>query len=180
MTDLAQDLPPAEQDLPAPRRPWATWLLAAVAGALVVTCVALTLVVLSHRRDRQAFDSARQDALSAGRQAILNLDSLSAKTIDKDLARVVAGSTGTFKDQFVKAQADLKNLVVERETVSSGKILSAGVVRSDRDTATVLVAVDRNVKDSTNPDGVTAHDRWKVLLEKHGGRWLVADLQPVS
>jgi Mce-associated membrane protein len=54
------------------------------------------------------------------------------------------------------------------------------VVRADTDTATVLVAVDRTVKDSTDPQGAVAHDRWRVDLEKHGGRWLVSDLEPVA
>jgi Mce-associated membrane protein len=159
-----------------------TWLvvLSALAAALVVAVAVLSFVALSHRRDRQALEDARENALAAGRQAILNLDALSAATIDKDLARVVAGATGTFKEQFTKAQADLKELVVSRKTESSGQILSAGVVRSDTDTATVLVAVDRTVKDSTDKDGTVAHDRWRLDLEKHGGRWLVADLQPVA
>ena len=46
--------------------------------------------------------------------------------------------------------------------------------------ATVLVAVDRVVKDSTTPDGTTAHDRWKVSLELRSGRWLVANLEAVA
>ena len=41
-------------------------------------------------------------------------------------------------------------------------------------------AVDRVVKDSTSPDGTTAHDRWKVSLELRSGRWLVANLEAVA
>ena len=171
----------ATPHLPLDRRARA-WVvvLSALAAVLVVVVAVLSYVALSHRRDRQDLQVARENALAAGRQAILNLDALSAATIDKDLARVVAGATGTFKDQFTKAQGDLKQLVVSRQTQSSGEILSAGVVRSDTDTATVLVAVDRTVKDSTDKDGTVAHDRWRLDLEKHGGRWLVADLAPVS
>ncbi len=160
------------------RSPWVA-VLASLAAVLLIACCVLALVVKSHRDSRSASDAAREAALSAGRQAILNLDALSAGTIDKDLARVVAGATGSFKDQFVKAQGDLKSLIVAGKTTSKGTILSAGVVRSDLDTATVLVAVDRLVKDTEHPDGVTAHDRWKLSLEKHGGRWLVATLDAV-
>lgn len=161
------------------RRPLVV-VLSALVVLLVVASVVLALVVRSQRDDRDSLASAREAALQAGRQAIVNLDALSAATIDKDLARVVAQATGTFKDQFTKAQSDLKQLVVSRKTVSSGKILSAGVVRADRDTATVLVAVDRLVKDVTNQDGTTARDRWKVDLELHGGRWLVSNLEAVA
>lgn len=159
-------------------------LLAGVLSAAVVLLVAasvvLALVVHAHRAARSDQAEARQAALVASRQTILDLDALSADTIDADLARVVGDATGTFKDQFTKSQATLKQLVVSRRTSSSGVIRSAAVVRSDTDTATVLVAVDRTVVDSTNKNGVVQNDRWKVDLEKHGGRWLVSDLAAVS
>lgn len=155
-------------------------VLSVVAVLLIAASIALAIIGGQHKSARADLESARSDAVTAARQEILNLDSLSAATIDADLARVVAGSTGSFKAQFGKATAELKQVVVARKTVSTGTILSAGLVRADTDSATVLVAVDRTVKDTSNKDGVVAHDRWKLSLEKHGGRWLVADLQPVS
>ena len=151
-----------------------------LAVVLLVTAGVLGVVVQQHRSDRADLRAARESAVASARQSIINLDALSVTTIDADLDRVLAGATGKFKDQFGKARADLKALVQEQRTQSSGSIVSAAVVRSDLDTAEVLVAVDRTVKDTTNPQGAVAHDRWHVSLEKHGGRWLVADLQPVS
>ena len=155
-------------------------MLSVVAALLAVASIALAALAASQRSDRDAFDSAREAALASGRQLILNLDALSASTIDTDMKRVADAATGTFRKQFTGSEVELRKYVVARRTVSNGQILAAGVVRSDSDTATVLVAVDRTVKDSTNKEGVVAHDRWKLDLEKHGGRWLVADLQPVS
>lgn len=154
--------------------------LGVVAGLLASVSVALAVTVKGHLDDRDALDAARSAAVAAARQEIVNLDGLSWKTIDADLKRVLDGATGTFKDQFGRAQKDLKATVLERKSVSSGKVLFAGVVRADTETATVLVAVDRTVKDVTDPDGGVAHDRWRVDLEKHDGRWLVSDLQPVA
>jgi Mce-associated membrane protein len=154
--------------------------LSVVAVQLLATSVALAVSVKAHQDDRDALDSARSAAVTAARQEVVNLDSLSWDTIDADLKRVLDGATGTFKDQFSRAQNDLKPVVVQRKSESSGTVLFAGVVRADTDTATVLVAVDRTVKDSTDPSGAVAHDRWRVDLEKHGGRWLVSDLQPVG
>lgn len=165
---------------PAPRSRVLTAVLAVLVAVLLVATLVLAWVVKGHRDDREALEAAREAALRAGRQAILNLDALSAATVDADLKRVVDGSTGDFKKQFVQAQGDLKSLVVARKTVSKGTILSAGVVRADLDTATVLVAVDRVVSDSTNTTGTTARDRWKLDLEKHDGRWLVAALEGVA
>lgn len=163
-----------------PGRRTAVLVLGVLAVLLLAADAALAVLWLSHRSHRDALESARTDAVVAARQEIVNLDSLSAATIDRDLATVLAGATGTFREQFSRSQADLKALVLQHKTQSTAVIASAAVVRADSSSATVLVAADRTVRDSTTPDGQVAHDRWTVDLEKHGGRWLVADLQPVS
>ncbi len=168
-------------------------VLSVLAAALLVASVTLGVLLVSRQDERDTLVDARKPleqsallaerrsaALAAGRQAILDLDALSVATIDRDLERVLKGATGKFKDQFAKAQADLKGLIVERKTTSVGEILSSGVVEADQDTATVLIAVDRLVKDSTTPEGTTARDRWKLVLELIDGRWLVADLEAVA
>ncbi|MDP9182722.1 MAG: hypothetical protein M3P04_08115 [Actinomycetota bacterium] len=178
---MSEALPEAPSRLPLSSRARTTALaLAVLAGVLAATSVGLGVTVASHLRDRDALAGARESALAAARQQIVNLDSLSHTTIDADLKRVIEGATGTFKDQFTRAQGDLKSLVVQRKSVSTGTVLYSGVVRADKDTASVLVAVDRTVKDSSDSTGAVAHDRWRVDLERHGGRWLVADLQPVA
>jgi Mce-associated membrane protein len=147
---------------------------------LLIAAAVLGVVVQNHRSHRDDLERAREAALASARQTIINLDALSFSTIDADLKRVLGSATGKFADQFGKAQTDLKALVAQQKTQSSGQVVSSAVVKSDTDTALVLIAVDRTVKDTTNPAGAVAHDRWAVSLEKHGGRWLVADLQPVG
>lgn len=173
------DLDPAPADSSG-RTVLITRLLSALAVVLLAAAVALTLVIRAHRADRGGFEQARSDSLVAARQLLLNLDAISAPTIDADVKRVTDGATGDFKDSFIKAQPDLKKIVMANSTQSSGNIQSAGIVRADLDSSTVLVAVDRRVKDKSNPNGAVAHDRWQLAMEKHDGRWLVADLQPVS
>ena len=178
---MSFDPPPAPGRLPlSPAARRAAVALAVVATLLLAASVALALTVKSHVDDQNALEDAREASLRAARQEIINLDSLAYSTIDRDLKRVLDGATGTFKDQFTRAQADLKAQVLERKSVSTGNVISAGVVRADTDTATVLVGAERTVRDSSSPTGGTAHDRWRVQLEKHGGRWLVSNLEPVA
>ena len=158
----------------------AALLLTALAVVLLAASIALGVTVRSHVRDRDALEQARIDAVAAARQEIINLDSLNHATIDADFKLVLDGATGTFKDQFSRAQAALKPVFLQRKTVLVGTVLFAGVVRADTNTATVLLGVDRTVRDSTDPAGAVDHYRWRVDLEKHAGRWLVAQLQPVS
>ncbi len=155
-------------------------MLAVLGALLLAASVALALVWAGEKRSRDDRSQARSDAVAAARQEMVNLDSLSAGTIDADLAKIIAGAVGSFKDQFVKAKTDLKQVVAQRRTISTGVIRSSGVVRSDSDTATVLIAVDRTVKDASTAQPATTTDRWRLDLEKHGGRWLVSNLNPVS
>jgi Mce-associated membrane protein len=178
VSDLVIEAPPR---LPLSRRARVTAIvLSALSVVLVAASVTFGLLGLSHQRDTDDLRDAREAALTAARQEIVNLDSLDHSTIDRDLKRVLDGATGAFKDQFSRAQGDLKTLTVQRKSVSTGNVLYAGIVRADTDTATVLIAADRTVRDSTDTAGSVAHDRWRVDLEKHGGRWLVSDLQPVA
>jgi Mce-associated membrane protein len=154
--------------------------LSVVVVLLAGACVALAVTVSSNVRDRDALRDAREAAVAAARQEIVNLDSISYSTVDADMKRVLAGATGTFKTQFSRAQADLKSAFIAKKSVSTGTVLFAGIVRGDMNSATVLVAADRTVKDSSTTQGAVAHDRWSVDLEKHGGRWLVATLEPVA
>ncbi len=155
-------------------------LLSLLGVLLLAASVALALAWAGEKRSRDHLLQARSDAVAAARQEMLNLDSLSAATIDGDLTKIIDGATGSFKDQFAKAKTDLKQVVTQRKTTSAGVIRSSGVVRSDNDTATVLIAVDRTIKDASTSQPGTTTDRWRLDLEKHDGRWLVANLNPVS
>ena len=185
MTTTMYDETPAihadEAVPPSPRRPRVAVLaLITLAAVLAVLCAVLALQQSGHTQHRQRLEDARAAAVRAARQEILNLDGLSAATIDRDLGRVLDGASGTFGTEFRKSQANLKTIITTQKTVTSGTNIAAGVVRADEATATVLVAVDRRVKDTSNAQGVVAHDRWQLDLEQHGGRWLVNELQPVS
>lgn len=160
------------------RGPWPGVLLVLVV-VLALLAVVLTVIGLAHRRHRDALDRARAAAVQAGRQELLNLDALSAKTLDADLKRVQDGATGKFKDLFTKSEATLRELYPKQQTASTGTVRAAAVVSSDLDTATLLIATDRSVTDVTTTTPALQTSRWEAVMEKHGGRWLLADLEPV-
>lgn len=173
---------------PAPSASRLTGHLRTYAVALGVLCLALlvaSVVLAVHLRSRsasqQALDQARADAVVAARQEMLNLDALSAATYDKDLARILAGATGTFQKQAASsfALAMFKKPYLDRKSVSSETIVAAGVVRADQSTATVLVADDRLLRDTSLKTGSVAKARWQFDMERHNGHWLLANLERV-
>jgi Mce-associated membrane protein len=155
-----------------------TWAL------LLVLATAVVAGGLLGRRwyDQRQLAQARTEALAAARQTCVNFVSISASTVDADLARIAGGATGQFKDEFTQDTAQVKAAVVQNKVDSHGSVLRAGIVSADKHSAVVLVAVDATVKNTSAPDGRLSHYRIQVNMARDAasGRWLVAQLQFVG
>jgi Mce-associated membrane protein len=146
--------------------------LLTLAAALLVTSGALAVSAGS----RYVREGARADAVQAARQTVLNFVSISSGTIDRDLQRVSDGATGEFADEFNKGKAQVKDVVIKNKVNSTGRVLEAAVVSSDRDSAAVLVAVDGTVVNVSAPKGQLRHYRIRVDLAKEKSAWRVSKL----
>ena len=157
---------------PMPRRRPALNILLAV-----LLCALLAGVVVTGLDDRSADDraDARRAALQAARQQAVNLTTISHETAERDLARIIAASTGTLKTQF-ETQAKTFPAVLRREkSVSEGRVLAAGVTSQDGTVVEALVAVDATVRNTASGEaGVVKHYRMDMRLVRVGSRWLVS------
>lgn len=176
---------PAVDDGPVPsdghgragrRRPVLIAALAAVAVALLALAAFLGYEVRSHKLD----DQARQDAVTAARQSALNITSIGTQDFAADVAHVLDGSTGQFRQDFAGRTGELEGLLKDNQVSAEGRILDAAVVRSDRNSATVLVVVDSTVKNKAVPDGRVNSYRMRLQLDKVKDRWLTSALDFVS
>src|SRR5690348_13276311 len=85
-------------------------LVSALVVILVVLAATAGVVWIRADRHESAREKARNEALTAARQAIINLDAISFGTLAADLKRVEDGSTGKFKELFTKSEATLRDL----------------------------------------------------------------------
>ena len=157
-------------------RPLLVAALAIVAVAALVV-VAMTVPRLSATADRE---QRRTEVLEAARQQAVNFTTLDHRHLDRDLGRVLAGSTGDFRKQFQQGTEDLSQLVTANQAVSEGEVLEAGIVSDDADSARVLVVADSTVTNSESADPQRRHYRLQMDLVHRGDRWLVSDLQFVG
>jgi Mce-associated membrane protein len=125
-------------------------------------------------------DDRREAILQAARQQAVNFTTLDYRHLDRDLGRVLNGSTGAFRKQFRAGTKDLTQLVTANKAVSKGEVLEAGLVSSDDDSARVLVVADSTVTNTGSPQPDKRHYRIQMDLVRDpsvkGGRWLVSDL----
>ncbi len=149
--------------------------------AVVVVALGVAAIVLALELSRaKALDEAREDAVQAARQEALNLTSIDNEDLEADLKRVLDGATGEFREDFSQRAEQLRGILRQNQVVSQGRVIEAAVVRSDEDTATVLVVVDGTVKNVAIPQGAPRNYRMQLDLEKHDGRWLTSSLQFVG
>ena len=149
-------------------------IVLAVAAAVLAGTSLARVSAASDRADRRAA------VLDAARQQAVNFTTLDYRHLDRDLGRVLRGATGDFRRQFRSGTKDLSSLVTENRAVSRGEVLDAGLVSSDDDSARVLVVADSTVSNAADPEPQKRHYRMQLDLVRHGGRWLVSDLQFVG
>jgi Mce-associated membrane protein len=152
--------------------------LALVAVPALVCLAALVALPLLVPRVLVAGDRAdrRAEVLHAARQQAVNFTTLDHRTLDRDLRRVLDGSTGSFRAEFAAGTTDLRGLVTANKAVSRGEVLEAGIVSADDDSARVLVVADSTVTNTASEQPERRHYRIQMDLQRSGGRWLVSDL----
>ncbi|MGC9541175.1 hypothetical protein [Streptomyces sp. UG1] len=150
-----------------------------LATATVVT-TALTIWLAFVVLDQRETDQRRQEVLAAARQSALNFTSLDYRHYDRDSANVLSGATGDFKKQFAAQTKQLTELVAQNKSVSEGQVLEAGIVRSDENSARVLVVADSKVTNTAVPKGEARTYRLQLDLVHKDGRWLTSDVEFVG
>lgn len=146
-------------------------------GALLLLCVAgLAGVVLLglEARQHQQLEADRQAALQAARQAATNLTSISHRTADQDIERILDVATGELAEQFRSEREALTELLGTSRSTSEGEVLAAGVQSIEGRSATVLVATDATVTTAETGEDSPVLQRYRMSMDlrKVGDRWL--------
>lgn len=111
-------------------------------------------------------------------QAFLTVD---YQDMDPLIAKVLAGSTGSFKQQYDRAKVNLKASAQQARAVSTGKVLHVGVGDIDATDAVVFVAADSKVRNkSTKGKSQPRYYRLKLTMVRKGDTWLTSNLQFVG
>lgn len=146
-----------------------------VLSVLAALLAGAALWVGAQARDEQAKADDRQAALDAAGIHAVNLLSLSYKTVDADLGRILATSTGTARSEYTANAAKLKETTVANKVVQHGVLRARGLESMSGGTAKVLVVADVEIRwEGSKNAPQERFYRWSMDLTKVGGRWLVA------
>jgi Mce-associated membrane protein len=154
-------------------------LIGTVALVLCTAAAALAAVAAKQVSDREAKGSVREQALSAGRQIAVDFAAYDYRHLQQDFGRVVHESTGSFKSQYASQSAGVQDLIVKAKAVSTAEIASAGVVDAGPRSATVVVAVNRTISNTSVPNGQKDSFGLEIQLRLVGARWLASQVKPL-
>lgn len=172
---------PVVADRPAGRTGWLRLLVVLVVLAALVAGAVVTGLRYENRRDKvnrqRAAIPAQQAVLAAARAEGVALTTISYQTARADLARILAGATGSLRTQFAKQEAQLPSVLARTKSVSKGTALSSALASLAGDQARALVAIDANVSGTdTGSGGVLKHYRMVMTLRRVDGKWLASEV----
>ncbi|KZS77125.1 protein kinase [Mycobacterium kansasii] len=168
---------PAAQ--PAARRRTAVSIVVPLVLAAMLLCaISFAAVQVLRPGPRPATAAPQwQPYVEYAKQFGVFLTSLDPQTADRDVQRILDGSTGTYHDDFASRRSEFKQTIVNSNVVTHGIATGAGLEAISGTTARVVVAMTSKV---TNNAGATQDPRsWRLLMqvEKIGDTYLVSNVE---
>lgn len=155
-----------------------SWLAGLLVVALVGLLVAIGLVLTSRGTVDEALTAAQQDVGAAARAEAVAFLTVDHRDMGPLVDRVLAGATGEFAEQYASQRRQLERETLRTEATSTAEVVALGVGDLDEDSATVLVAANSRVTNtSTDREGEVRYYRLRLELVREDDRWLTSTLQ---
>ena len=153
-------------------------MVVGLAVALVALLVAIGLVVTSRDAVDDDLTTAQREVAEAARVEALAFLTVDHTDMDPLIDAVLAGATGDFAEQYESQRDTLTSEAIRTEATSTGEVVALGVGDLDDDSATVLVAANSTVTNtSTGDKGQVRYYRLRLDLVREGERWLTSNVQ---
>ena len=128
--------------------------------------------------EAEALSRQYKDVSAAARDQTRAFLTVDYKNMDPLTDKVLAGATGTFKDQYQRARPNLKATAQQGRSVATGKVREVGIGDIDADAAIVFVAADGSVRNkNTKGKAEPRTYQFKLTMVHKGDKWLTSDLQ---
>jgi Mce-associated membrane protein len=151
---------------------------ALIAAALAVALLSLAAAGYLLATRTSAADD-RDAALSAARQYAVDLTTYDFATVDADVARFARHGTKEFQASYAKSIATVKPGIVKEQRRALGTVVAAGLESFRSDRATVLLAVDQEIRSAAGGGSSVDRSRIRMTLVHAGDGWLVSDVKVV-
>jgi Mce-associated membrane protein len=160
------------------------WLVSGVVGLLTAAFVGLAAVggALYWQRVEMRGEQAARDQLGPLAQkqipAVFNYD---YKTVERSLTDAYNMLTPDYRKEFEgRANSDIIPQARQREVVSQANVVGVGVMDAQRNSAAVMVYINRTVSDKSSRDRpIYDGARLRVEYKRLDGKWLINYITPI-
>ncbi|MDQ2797864.1 MAG: hypothetical protein M3Y06_12030 [Actinomycetota bacterium] len=152
-------------------------LLPSLAGLAVVALLVAGILQVFSLRHHSALDDRRSGAVTAARNEIVALLTVSDRTATDDIKDLLEHATAGFHDQLEKRATSFRQAIAAGKVASTGSVTGAGLVSLTRRGAVVAIAARATVRNGAKASAGGARSyRLTVTVQQVGGRWLVSGL----
>jgi Mce-associated membrane protein len=152
--------------------PWRRGAREVVALSVVLALAAIGMsAYLLATRERATHD--RDAALAAARQYAVDLTTYDFATVDDDFARFARHGTKQFQASYASTIAAAKPAITQAQSRALGTVVGAGLESFGHGRATVLLAVDQEIRSARQSGATAARNRVRMGLVHAGDGWLV-------
>ena len=159
------------------RRRWPGLICITVAVLLISAAGAVSGDIVWQHRAAVCDRQLSAEFVAAARQAVVTLMTMNFQTAKQDVQRVVDESTGEFHDDFAKNADDFIKVVQDSKVVTTAQVTQAAVQSKTGDSATVLVAANSKVTNSTGAQQDPRSWRLIVTLARDSGQVKISKLE---
>lgn len=147
------------------------------AAVIAVTTMASAAVLGWLWKGQRDKDNAERQALTAAVRFVGILTDVDGTKIDENFDHTIDGSTGEFKDMYVKSSAQLRRALVENKASAHGVVVESAVKSATKNAVEVMLFVDQSVSNASAPEPRLDRSRVEITMQKVDGRWLASKVQ---
>ncbi|HZN84640.1 MAG TPA: mammalian cell entry protein [Mycobacterium sp.] len=160
------------------------WLVGSIAGLLTAAFVGLAAVgggLYWQRVETRGEQTARDELAPLAQKQIPAVFNYDYKTVERSLTDAYTMLTPDYRREFEnKANSDIIPQARQREVVSQANVVGVGVMDAHRNSAAVMVYINRTVSDkSTRDQPIYDGARLRVEYKRIDGKWLINYITPI-
>lgn len=163
-------------------RAWRTRLVGALVVVLAVGFVGLAAYgggLYWDRVELRGAQAAREQVAPLAAEQIPRVFGYDYQTVERSLTEVYPLLTPDYRKEFVdRATKDIIPQARERQLVSQANVVGVGVLDAQRNSASVMVYLNRTVTDKSKQP-VYDGSRLRVDYQKIDGQWLIQYITPI-
>jgi Mce-associated membrane protein len=157
-------------------------LTGAITVLLALSFVALAAVggwMYWNRVELRGEQATRAELAPLAEQQIPKVFGYDYQTVERSLTEVYPLLTPDYREEFQdRANKDIIPQARERQLVSQANVVGVGVLSAQRNSASVMVYMNRTVTDKSK-EPVYDGSRLRVDYQKIDGKWLIEYITPI-